>query len=109
MKYNIEQTKELIDFLLKGYGVFKQAYEDQKIDFTDVIYFVGLAPKIMPAFSGIQDIPNELKDLDQAEQKELIDFIIENLAVDSTKAKLIVEKSLYVLASGYDLFKVIKQ
>ena len=105
----IAETKDVLTLVLSTIDVIKKANEDGSINMGDIGLLVGLLPKLGPAFSGIDQVPAELKDLSQPEQTELINHVMTHLPYTEPKTRDIVEKSLVIIAHAYGLYKIIKE
>lgn len=51
----------------------------------------------------------ELKDLDAAEAKELVDYVTTELNIANDKAEAVIEKSLKVAAALYEIYLSVKE
>jgi hypothetical protein len=85
--------KELKEALALAFGlgnVIKNATADGKVDFSDAVYLMELIPLLAPAVEGADQIPGELKDLDEAERVELMSFVKEkfDLEDDALEGKI---------------------
>lgn len=78
--------------------------EDGTLDFGDVTHLWSVIEKLGPAFSGINKVPLELKDLSSKEVDELITFIMTELNAPPPKAKVFVEKSLRAIKACYEVY-----
>ena len=95
-KYSIKETKEVLDLALALGGAVKSALDDKKIDVDDLIYLIGIVPKIEPAITDISKIPKELGELDEAEGKELMQHVSAKLGgiIEDQELRKKVEKGL---------------
>ena len=67
---------------------------------------ISLIPSVSPALEGIENIPEELKDLDEEELGEIKDMILATVGnVSNDKA---VEIATNLLETGIKLFNVVK-
>lgn len=93
-KFGVKETKELfaLGFALAKAG--KDVMADGKVNFLDLGVVIELFPKVAPAIDGIEQVPSELGELDEAEEKELLAFAAEKLptVVDNELLK----KKVYV-------------
>jgi len=105
-KYGIKETKEMLQFIFAIVKIVVEAKRnDGVIGPSDLALLINLFPHIGPAFDGIQEIVNELKDLDEAEIKELITFSAAHLGSAFTGGNLedIINKSLTAAIAIVDL------
>jgi len=66
----IKETKELLDGLEIAAKAIAKIAKDKKINAEDLPVLISLATdfeKLVAAFSGLGEVPAELKDLDEAE------------------------------------------
>jgi len=78
-KHSIKETKELIAFLGSFIYAWRLAFADGKFHWTESRFFWDSLRLSIPAFIGIGNVANELRDLDQEEVKELAAYIIKEL------------------------------
>lgn len=107
-KAGVQEFKQCIDLTLAVVALGLDVAKDGKVGLDDLGSVVKVLPFIAPAVEGMGQIPAELWDLSGEEVSELVSHVVVTLAVDDVKAKLILEKSLKVLASGFELFKAIQ-
>jgi len=99
----IKDTKELLVFLFLLGAVAKEAKEnDGKINYMDAILLMKLMPSVGPALDGIDQIPSELKDLDQVELDELAVTVAEEIKKVISKESLITQ-----IVAGLELAKAL--
>jgi len=102
-------TKETEEAMKLGFAVakvLKQAKaNDGKISSNDLMLLTNLFPHFGPAFEGIDQVPAELKDLDEAEVKRLLTVASAHLGEVLDKEELVrkVEKALKVALAIVDL------
>ena len=78
VKVGIKESKEMLVFLFMLGKVMKEAKEnDGKIDYMDAMLLMKLMPLMGPAFEGVSEIMEEIKDIDAAEADELIKYLAE--------------------------------
>lgn len=68
-----KETKELVRLVLISVKALQEALSDGKVSVTDALKLLPILKQIKPAFEGIQRIPAELKELDPATVKSLVD------------------------------------
>jgi hypothetical protein len=102
-------TKDTEEAMKLGFAVakvVKQAKEnDGKFSSADLMLLTQLFPHFGPAFEGLDKIPAELKDLDEAEVKHLLNVAAAHLGGVLGKEELVrkVEKALKVALAIVDL------
>ena len=72
MKYGLEETRDLIDFLIAGVSCWENVYDDKTIDITDIPDFWEVLLKIGPLIAQSELIPKELADMDADELAEML-------------------------------------
>lgn len=98
---------EVVDLLLEGVAVYKQASADGKIDLNDAALLLQLVPFVGPAISGADQVIPEFKDLSTAEAEALVAHIMSKLAFDNPKAQATAVAALEFAGAGYNLFKAV--
>lgn len=106
-KYDVKNTKEMLDLVLGGVSVVVLAKADGKIDLNDAVLLIGLFPKVKPALDDMKMIPKELDDLDTVEAAELITHVMSRLAITDVHARMVIDKSLRFVIATYDLISEI--
>lgn len=104
----IDETMDVVDAAVSLANAIIDSYSDGKLTVSDIFNFIKPFTKLPKAISGIDQVPSELDDLQEAELQRLIDFVQAELDVDDLKAKLIVQKSLEAIYGLYELLKVIR-
>jgi hypothetical protein len=106
---DIKETKELVGFGLHLASAIKDAMDDGKMNILDFPKFFKVLKKLKPALDGIEMIPSELKDLDDAEKAELMaafqdKFDIGNADLEA-KIEMALDASLSLLRLVLDFKK----
>ena len=70
--YGIKETKEVLELVKALLNAYQAAYSDGVIDWNDIIIIAGLFGPAEAAISGIELVPKEILDLDEAEANELL-------------------------------------
>lgn len=104
----IDETMDVVDAAVSLANAIIDSYSDGKLTVSDIFNFIKPFTKLPKAISGIDQVPYELDDLQEAELNQLIEFVQNELEVDDLRAKLIVQKSLEAIYSLYELLKVIR-
>lgn len=108
-KTGIENTKEVLDYLLDFFQMWTEAREDNKIDWFEKF---SLAQHAMKGFSlreEVLEVPKEFKDYDYQESQELVAHIMGKLEVEKPKAEAIASRALVVATQIYGLIKELQQ
>lgn len=107
LNMGITQLKEAVLSVCQFISAGKEALEDGKITLSDIPLFITPLIGLPSAISGIEQVPAELADLDEAEKNELVAYIQDKLNLGE-KTEAIVGKAisvLYEMKSLYDLIK----
>lgn len=107
--YGVEETEEVIDFAILLANSLIKTFEDGKISIFDLTNFITPMVKLPKAISGIDKVPSELYDLDSNEYFRLKDKIKTQLNVDDAAAMNIIDNSIDLIYSIYNLIKAIKK
>lgn len=73
----IKETKDVVIFLAKLGIAIGHSVHDKKLDVVD---FAAAAKEVPAALNDITKVPAEIKDLDSAEGKELLETVVTELA-----------------------------
>lgn len=104
----IKETKELMKFIVEFVEAIDKSLEDGDIGFMDLSNLVSAMMAANDAFSDISLIPNEIKDLTEAEALELYAYAKDELDLRSNKVEEIVECALGIGLEVYKLIMLIK-
>lgn len=89
---SIKETKEVMVFGISMAMAVDNITQDG-FQWTDILSMVPPLTKLPAAISGIDQVPAEIDDLDEAERAELVQ-IINELDFDSDKSEAIAEQAL---------------
>lgn len=103
---DIKDTKELVALIAVLAKAFKEANADGKVDVTDIAQLITIIPAIGPALEGVGTIPEELKDLDEAEINELVEQV--KLIVGDLADEKYVDVVARALKAGGEIFQIVK-
>ena len=106
--HGIKETKEFCRFIIELAEAIDRSMADGKVGFDDVSNLVSAMMSATDAFSGITLIPNEIKDMDETEAAELIDYVKQELDLSSERAEEITEKALDAGLKIYQLITALK-
>lgn len=87
----IQETKDVIKTAAQignGIGI---ALQDGKFELTELVEFVPALLSLPTALSGITDVPLELSDLDEAERRELLDYMRQEFDIPQEQTEEAVE------------------
>lgn len=105
----IEETKDALKFII-GFGeAIDKSLEDGKIGYADLFNFAPVMMDAGAAFSGIDQVPGELKDLSKEERDELVKFVEEEFDIDNDNLEILIEKSFKAILSLYGVVEEFKK
>lgn len=107
-KVGIEQLKELVSFGVKLGNALGKALEDGQISLGDASAFFDAALAAPAAFDGIEKIPSELSDLDQAEAASLKAFVAEEFDIPEDNVEKVVESALDLAVQIFAFIQLFK-
>lgn len=93
-KFGIQETKDLAKCGIELGEGFAVSLKDGKMSFSDLTNFFGAVYAAPAAISGISQVPAELKDLDEAEKAELVQFVCDEFSIPQADAEVKIEKGL---------------
>jgi hypothetical protein len=97
----IQETKDVISAgIAFGEGLGK-ALEDGAIGVGDIGHFIEVVVRLPEALEGINEVPVELKDLDEAELAELVTFIGEEFDIPQDEVEAKIEDTLIFMLELY--------
>ena len=97
-----KETKELLSFFMKLCNAIGHSLVDGKIDFTDVAQFMGALMASGEAFKDAGLVKKELKDLNEQEKGELIQFVKDELKLPQQSIEKLLESGFSALGHIYD-------
>jgi hypothetical protein len=101
----IKETKEALKLILSvGNGVAKSLADDGKLTLADLPNFSASLFLVIPAFTDIALVPDELKDLDESELVEIKDMILAEMPDIGDKWAAVAEHGLNAI---YHIYKLI--
>lgn len=111
-KVGIQETKDLIKMGAAFGEAIYEAGKDSEWTLGDYKHFLPVLGDVIPAVSGIEKVPAELKDLDEAEKQELFSYFSEEFDIPDDLIEAFVENALETAHNvfiGVDLWKQIKE
>lgn len=72
MSVGIKESLEVIAFMKNLSLSIEASMKDGKVDILDTIHVIQMAPSLLAAVNGIDQIKGELKDLDQKEKDMIL-------------------------------------
>lgn len=107
-KMGTKELKDVLDLVLTTVEVGKLALADGKVGIEDMGLLLKLIPAVGPAIQGVNMVPAELADMDEAEAAEVVAHVMAKLTIDDAKARAVIAASLKTLIAGYELVKSLK-
>ena len=108
-KYDITETKELLDFVFTLIKGVDKGLSDGKFDYNDIITIIPAFMKIGPAIKDINKVPKELLDLDKDEIEELKAFVHDKFDISNDKLEIMIEKAFNIVFIIAQLLQDIKK
>lgn len=93
-KISVTELKDVVSFVCALANGADKALADGKVTLDDAFLMLAPIQKVIPAFVGIQKVPAELKDLDQAEADELREMVKAELDLTNDTTEVMVENIL---------------
>lgn len=87
----VQELSEALRFLALLGNATDSALEDGKVNVFDFGLFLGLIPNISTALNGIQEVPKEVKDLDEQERLALRQVVANTLKLRNVVTESLVE------------------
>jgi hypothetical protein len=95
-KYGIENLKNFLHFPISLAIAGEKAMADGKIDVLDLPHIVGPVSKLFPMLQAFPHCPNELKDLNEAEEKEIQEWAKKEFNLSNDGLEIIIEEAFRV-------------
>lgn len=100
----IKETKELLDFVIALGNATSISLEDGKFFWSEFTNYIGALIKLPVAIQDIEQVPVEMKDLDDAEAKELLQYAKDKLDIPEEELEVAIEEHL---ALGLEIYKLL--
>jgi len=107
-QYGIKETKEVVKFGVELGEAVDRAMSDDKMEVADLVHLVPAFTAAGPAFSDISLVPKEMKDMDEAESKELMDYVESELDIENDQVEEVIEKSLRAVLALHDVYLAVR-
>ena len=107
-QYGIDQTKELLDFVIEIIEAYGSVYEDKTIDLADVPALWSTIMKLPKAFEQIELVPFELGELSDDEQEQLVTHLDEGLELKDGEHRAILQAVFKAARANYELYKLLR-
>jgi len=98
-KVGIEELKDVLAF-----GIDVGEALSDGIGIEDISALFGLPE----AIAGISNVPAEIADLDEAERKELKEYVSTEFDIPDDKLEAVIEQSISVVVDLYNLYTLFK-
>ena len=102
----LNETKDVVKFVLSLGESIAQAAGDGKISLDDVGFFMSSLHSFGPAINAVDQVPEELSELTAEEKDELIKFVKEEFDIPDDKAEEITQTALTIALELYYLFRL---
>lgn len=110
LSVGVKNVLEVVNFAIALEKAISQAKADGKIGIEDAALLFPVVPLLAPAIDEIDQIPAELKDLDEAELEQLVAEVSKIFGGESKPAVILKIKACLKFAhSAYGLFLAFKK
>ncbi|NOY58907.1 MAG: hypothetical protein GXO75_08225 [Calditrichaeota bacterium] len=92
----IQETLDVIRFGLAVGNSLGKALQDKKFDVADLLYFVDSLTKLPSALSGFEKVPEELKDMEEAEFEVIKETIAKEFDIPQDNIEPIIEDAIKI-------------
>ena len=104
---SITNTLEVISLGAALTSAVVTSREDGSINAADLVNLIGVVPHIQPALEDISEVPEELKDIDEAELGLILDRVKEIVGqVSDDKAIAYAEAAIKIGLAVFDAVQV---
>jgi len=100
---DIQELKLILTFVINLTETMEKSLEDGKFGYNDLIRFLICVKAASPALEHLKDISPEIRDLDEFEVSELVQYAKDILNLQHQKVEQIVEIALDI---GNGIFKL---
>lgn len=97
-QYGVKESKEFFDLGFALVNAGKGVLADGKVSIGDIAYVIPVLPAMEAGLVGLSIVPKELGELDEADEKELLDYAKAKLPQAVSDEKLRVKVYAYVKA-----------
>ena len=103
---DIKNTLEILDLALTVVVKGVQAKQnDGKVGFSDLALLTGIFPLIGPALDDLEKVPDELKALDDAGAKQIVDLVKKHVGEIADEDAISTAVDVFnILKSVYDIY-----
>ena len=107
----VKDLKELVLFVCKLANGFVKSMQDGKFNLLELVNFVPAVTALPAAIDNIDEVPAQLKDMDDAEREEIIQAVKDELDFEDEDIEEFVEDAfavvlplLYLILRAKDVF-----
>lgn len=105
IKYGIDNLKKIVKFACDFTAQINTALSDGKFTWTDSFGFIDELTQVPGVIKAFPAVKQEITDLDEAEKKELYDFIVENFDIPDDHVEKLIENSIAFTLAAVELFE----
>ena len=87
-KFSVKETKEAFELGFAAVAAAQCAYADGKVTFGDVVCVVPVFPKLDAGLDGVALVPQELGEIDEADEADLLAFARSKIATATSDEHL---------------------
>ena len=103
MEHGTEALRKVIDAIVALGDSYDNAMKDGKITWKDTFVLGKVLPEVIEVISVSSDVVDEIKDLDETEKKELVEYFRKEFDLDNEKAEEYVEKAISMISEYSNL------
>lgn len=105
----MKETKELLKFVIELGESLEAALEDKKFDIAELSLLIGPLMQVGPAFEGVDQVGEEIKNVDAAALADLVAYAKDELDLKADDVENIIEKALDLGVQVYSFVKLFKK
>ncbi|MFK7871724.1 MAG: hypothetical protein AB8C84_00940 [Oligoflexales bacterium] len=105
----IQQTKELLTFVIKMGEALDKSLIDGDIGFRDINRLVAAMLSSKVAFEDMGQIPHELTDLTDQESESLSDYVKQEFQLSDQHSERMIECSLEIGLKFFELVEILRK
>lgn len=109
MSEGTKELKELLTFVIALGESLESALADKKFEMAELALLMPALMKAGDAFTGLDKLGGEVKDLDEAEMADLVAFVKNDLDLANDNVENIIENALDLGAKVYAFVQLFKK
>ena len=93
-KRGIEETKDILDFVISFVEAVGKAKKDGEMSWSDARYFIDPVKKLFEAVDDIEEVLPEIEDLSEEEYDQLVEYVKEKWNYDEENLDWVVDTAI---------------